>query len=75
MMSFRRFSVWTAIPLVGALIFVPGCGGETGSTKPSDPTEEAAQAVTADKAAAADTHADAPMGRAAMVAPAAPSIC
>lgn len=62
MMSFRRFSVWTAIPLVGALIGVTGCGGETGSTKPTDPTEEAAQAVTADKAAAADTHADRPDG-------------
>jgi Spy/CpxP family protein refolding chaperone len=60
MMSFRRFRVWTAIPLVGALIGVTGCGADTGSTKPTDPTEEAAQGLVQNKTVAADTGAARP---------------
>jgi Spy/CpxP family protein refolding chaperone len=63
MMSFRRFRVWTAIPLVGALIGATGCGADTGSTKPSDPTEEAAQGLAQNKTVAAGTRADRPDGR------------
>jgi Spy/CpxP family protein refolding chaperone len=62
MMSFRRFRVWTAIPLVGVLIGVTGCGADTGSTKPPSPTDEAAQAVAPEKAVAADARADRPDG-------------
>jgi Spy/CpxP family protein refolding chaperone len=61
MMSFRRLSVWTAIPLLGALLGVTGCGADTASAKATDPTEEAAQGLATDKAAA-DTRADRPEG-------------
>jgi Spy/CpxP family protein refolding chaperone len=63
MMSFRRLGFLTAIPLVGALLGVTGCGGDTASGKATDPTEEAAQGITQDKTvAAADTRADRPDG-------------
>ena len=62
MVSFRRSSVWTALSLVGALIGVAGCSGETGATKPSDPTEEAAQGLTPESGVANDRH-DGPRGR------------
>ena len=61
MMSFRRLGVWTAIRLVGALFGVTGCGADAASAKATDPTEEAAQGLTIDKAAA-DTRADHPDG-------------
>ena len=54
MVSLRRFHVLAALPLVGALFGITGCGGDTAATKPSDPTEEAAESLTQaqDKAAA-----------------------
>ena len=56
MVSLRRFHVLAALPLVGALFGISGCGGDTGATKPSDPTEEAADSLTQaqDKAAPTD---------------------
>ena len=45
-MSLRRFHVLAALPVVGALFGITGCGGDTGATKPSDPTEEAADSLT-----------------------------
>jgi len=57
MVSFRRSSVWTALSLVGALIGVAGCSAEAG-TKASDPTEEAAQGLTAEGALANDDAKD-----------------
>lgn len=63
MMSFRRLGFLTAIPLVGALLGVTGCGGDTASGKATDPTDGAAQGLAQDKTvAAADTRAERPEG-------------
>lgn len=57
MMSMRRLQVLTALPVAAALFGITGCGGDTASAKASDPTEEAAQAVTLAKSAGTDDKA------------------
>ena len=55
MVSLRRLQLLTALPVVVAFLGIAGCGGDTASAKASDPTEEAAQALTPGQDNAAPT--------------------
>jgi Spy/CpxP family protein refolding chaperone len=65
MVSLRRLQLLTALPVVVAFFGITGCGGDTASAKASDPTEEAAQALTQgqDNAAPTDCAADGARGQ------------